>query len=241
MLCGKSIFILVSYKIIWWEGHIHTEYTLGLALFDFIPVVLSAIAVCLLARWMQGGFALSKPAWIGALTVTAGGLSKAMWKLIVVTTKTDIQIMNNALFPLLGAGFVLLAVSFLMGLLKKERWIWPVGLLVIAAFYLWSYTKLGAENPKSWSFVLLGMTAGFSTLLSLGLSGLGLARKIILSALLIFGSIGGSFYLAKLARLPDQTLALQWKEELLNTATQGAFLIGVLLLTKAMFRKANQT
>lgn len=210
-----------------------------MALFDFIPVFLSAVAVCFLARWMQGKFAFTKTTWIGALTVAAGGLSKASWKLIVVTTKNDIQILDNALFPLLGAGFVLLFLSFVFGVFKKERWVWPIALAVIAAFYIWSYTMLGASNPRAWMFVLLGMTVGFSTLLSLSLTGVCLARKKILAAFLIFGSIIGYFYLAKLARLPDQTLALQWQEELINTGSQGAFLLGALLLVQTIFRKGS--
>ena len=192
-----------------------------------------------LARWMQGRFSLFKPAWVGALLVMAGGLSKASWKLIVVTTEANPQIMSKALFPLLGAGFVFLTVSLILGLLKRERWVWPVALSLAAAFYYWSYSKVGEPNPRAWMFVLLGMTSGFSTLLSLSLSGVSAVRMKFVSALLMLASIAGSFYLAKLARLPDQTLALQWKEEMINTGSQLSFLIGVLLLIQTVFNKVR--
>jgi len=188
---------------------------------------------------MQGRFSLEKPAWIGALLLTAGGLSKATWKLIVVTTEANPQIMSTALFPLLGAGFVLLSVSLVLGLLKKDKLIWPFALIIIAAFYTWSYTKLGAQNPRAWMFVLLGMTSGFSTLLSLTLTGVSLRRRKFVVSILIFISIVGAFYLAKLARLPDQTLAVQWQAELVNTGSQALFLIGVYLLTRTIYFKGK--
>ena len=193
------------------------------------------------ARWMQGQFSLTKPAWVGAIVAGMGGLSKATWKLIVVTTGSNITVLNNALFPLLGAGFVLLTTSLICGLLKKNGLIWPVALAIIAAFYVWSWTKIGDPDPRAWTLVLLFMTAGFSTLFSLCLTGIGLARRKISAAVLIFASIAGSFYLAKLAQIPEQTLALQWKEELVNTASQGIFLIGILLLAQSVFRKPDPT
>ena len=188
---------------------------------------------------MQGKFSVAKSAWAGALLVAAGGLSKALWKLIVVTTDVDIWVMNNALFPLLGAGFTLLTVSFIFGKAGKEKWVWPVGILIIAMFYAWSYSKLEAPNPGLWMFVLLGLTSGFSTMFSLCLAGFSLVRQKFLPSILFVGGIAGSFYLTKLARIPEQTLALQWTAELINTAAQGAFLIGAVLLTKTLFTKVS--
>ena len=188
---------------------------------------------------MQGEFSISKPAWAGAIFAGLGGLSKATWKLIVVTNGADVKLLDNALFPLLGAGFTLLALSLILSLLNREKWIWPLALVIISGFYAWSWSKLGADHPRAWAFVLLGMTVGFSVLFSLSLTGVSLVRKKFVAGVLIFASIAGSFYLNYLARLPDQTLALQWKEEIVNTASQGILLIGILLLAETMFRNAK--
>ena len=219
------------------EANIHTEYTLGLALFDFIPVFLSVTGLFLAARWMQGGFSITKSAWVGALIASLGGLSKASWKLIVVVTGTNIEWMDNALFPLLGTGFALLFITLIMRLFDRDKWIWPIALAIILLFYVWSWTKLGSDDPGSWSLILLIMTAGFSTLFSLTLSGLSIARRKFLAAIAILISVGGAFYLAKLAQIPEQTLALQWKEEIINTFSQGLFLIGIISLSSTMFTR----
>lgn len=214
------------------------DYTLGLALFDLVPLALSAIALCLLAHWMQGRFSLLQPAWVGACMTIAGGASKALWKIIVVTTGKDIPIMADALFPLLGGGFTILLVTLVLLRFGMDGAVWPVALGLMAIFYVGALLLARNGEGLSWTTAMLIMTVTSSSLLLLSLSVIGISRRQYVAALLTFTSLGAAFYLARLARIPDQTLSVQWTAELVNTGGQFALLAGAYLLTQATFRSA---
>ena len=244
----------------------YSDYTLGLALFDFLPVIFSAIGLCYLACWLGGKASLAnnagisldrKPlwelpadnimkkaslanmAWLGALLVALGGLSKASWKLIVVTADIDIQILDNALFVFLGAGYSLLVVSLLSALLKTGQWSWFVaGVLVIGFWIVSHYLSLSAVESRNWSRVLLFQTVVMNTILLLTLTGMALRNGLLVGALLLLLNLAAAFLLARLANIPEQTLSLQWTEELINAAAQGAFLIAIIMLTQRVVSPA---
>ena len=204
------------------------EFTLSLALLDFVPVILSAVAFALIAVWVDGPPALHKPAWIGATLASLGGLSKATWKLLVVLTGEDIRILDNALFILLTGGFVFLFVGMAFKLWNAQKWTWPTAVVLTVAFWGAAYaTTLGPEPSRAWMFVLLGATTLVSTGLSIALIVMALRGKHMMAGLLILISVIGSFYLAYLGRL-EQTVALQWLAEVVNTFSRAAFLMGVI-------------
>ena len=203
------------------------EFTLSLALLDFVPVIFSAIAFALIALWADGAPALHKPTWIGAILASAGGFSKAIWKLLVVLTGEDIRILDNALFILLAAGFVFLFFGVALKMVNAQRWVWPTS--IVLTMGLWGaafITTVGPEAGRAWMFVLLGATTLVSTGLAIALIVISLRGKFFMAGLLIALSVVGSFYLAYIGRL-EQTVALQWLAETVNTFSRAAFLIGV--------------
>ena len=210
----------------------HHEYTLGLALFDLIPVALSVFALFTIAFWMQGRASLAKPAWVGAGMTAAGGVAKVVWKLIVVTTGVDLTILAQVLFPLLGGGFVLLAVSILLERWGREQAIWPVAGFLLLVGYGLSALFVFEGGGDRWTTVTLIMTVAGSSIFYLTLATIAAVRKQVAASALVLLSLGSAFYLAKLARLPDQTLEVQWTAEIVNASGQLAFLIGAILISR---------
>jgi len=82
------------------------------AIEDFVPVLLSAAGLWLISRWVGstdtrlGGWAI-----VGTALVALGGLSKATHKLLLTTANADVTLLDAALFPLLAAGFAVVAAS----------------------------------------------------------------------------------------------------------------------------------
>lgn len=216
------------------------EYTLGLALFDFIPLVVSSIGFLLLASWMQGGFSLAKPAWLGAVMTVTGGTSKALWKFTVVTTGVDVWFLEAAFFPLLAGGFVVLASAFLLLKFERDRLALPAALGLLAGCFGWATYQALTKGEASWSFVMLMMTIAGSSTLYLSMAGVAAARKQFISSLLIILSLGGAFYLTRLARIPEQTLGVQWTAQIVNAFAQLAFMLGVVLLIRLTFKPTAQ-
>lgn len=88
------------------------NYSLPVAIFDFVPVLLAAVAMCALARGISARHhALAPVAWAAALAIPLGGLCKASWKLIVALKQTDVTWLDDLLFVLMAPGFVALAFA----------------------------------------------------------------------------------------------------------------------------------
>ncbi|MBX3059850.1 MAG: hypothetical protein KF770_25640 [Anaerolineae bacterium] len=208
-----------------------TEYTIALALEDFIPVIFSSIGLYFVSRMVAGvDGRLGQMATIGWLLITIGGLLKATWKLLMAlsNTETNIVWMDKGMFLWMAAGFTLVAFAVwfmsetLGGRRPRRIWLGPgvVLGLSLAAILFTGFPDF-AEN--TWRFILLGvMTIGNVVLVVLLIQQ---ARRLGLNllALLFLVNIVIVFVLSGLARMPNQTIPLQWTEQLLNTVAQGAF------------------
>lgn len=84
----------------------YKQYTIGLALFDMVPVLL--FLACGLILWSM----YAKPLFLaGVIASFIGGTCKALWKLIVVVGKRDRHGLTTAFHILLPGGFVLMLLS----------------------------------------------------------------------------------------------------------------------------------
>lgn len=88
-------------------------FTVGLALFDFVPVAAFG------AAGIIGGLAMGSPLFIlgGALSFLGGHL-KATWKLILAVTGKDIAAMNKPFVPMQASGLTLMLAA---GIIKLFR------------------------------------------------------------------------------------------------------------------------
>jgi hypothetical protein len=206
-------------------------YTLGLALEDFIPVIFSSIGLYFVSRMVGNVNArLGQMASIGWILVTIGGFLKATWKLIMALTQTQTNIVwfDKGMFIWMSAGFTLLAFAlWFMGEIRSGKqpervWIGPavvLGLSLIAILF----TGFPDPNVNTWRFILLGVMTIGNVVMVILLIQQARANSQNLLAVLFLVNIVIVFILSGLARIPDQTIPLQWTEQLLNTFAQGAF------------------
>ncbi len=88
------------------------NYSIALALQDFMPVILSSVGLFYIAEMIATAEAHSRwPALLGAWLVMLGGGTKAAWKLNIAATGANIVWMDNALFVLMTPDFIFLAYT----------------------------------------------------------------------------------------------------------------------------------
>ena len=209
------------------------DYSLALALFDYLPVAMSALGLGLLAQLLSRALPEAL-GWllVGAGLVVAGGLSKATWKLIWVLTGQDIEVLDALLFICIAPGMILLACHA-----AAASWRWRNAaaavhpghnsLLLATPLLVAAGLAAAFAEGRAWFFVLLAAGATANIVLALMLVRLSwvwgrrsIGAFFLLSILLTLG-------LSALARIPEQTAALQWLEETINLVAQGCFALGV--------------
>src|SRR5215204_1896427 len=112
-----------------------TEFTLPLAILDFVPVLFTGIGLMYVIRLIFLVLpAQGRTAFLGGVMVVTGGSLRAVWKLLIVLSSGNLVVdwMGNSLFVLMAPGYVLLAWSIwqLMRSIQRKniRNIWLVPL-----------------------------------------------------------------------------------------------------------------
>ncbi len=201
-----------------------------LALHDYVPVIFSAVGLCLLA--MMGRQIHRAAGWmmtIGFVLIVAGGVLKATYKLDAATLGIAPRWWDRGMFAWMGAGFTLIAIGMWNAVRVRAGKltlspIWALPALVIALHY-GAALYLGLSNPgtRTWSFLLLGLTTiGNFVLGGLAVSmsfreGLKLAGALFIVNLVMILMLQG------MARLDQDSLMLQGTQQVLNMFSQGAF------------------
>ncbi len=85
-------------------------FTLALALVDAIPVLSFGISMVIIASRFQSPIFM-----IGATLSVIAGCCKVAWKLILGISKKDLRWLNKPFVPMQAAGFLLMAISFVLG------------------------------------------------------------------------------------------------------------------------------
>lgn len=201
------------------------DFTLSLAIVDFIPVFLSGLGLYFFTQWIKDE---TKVAQLGAILIFSGGLAKASWKLNVVLTGADIRILENFLFIGLGSGFILLAFALLRKLNQSEidtPWKTPLTVLAIIAV---AGIALESSFPDQRKWIILGIATATiaNVIFSLRLSHFCWKNGYIFVSILIFLNLVGIFALSGIARIEGITLMQQWLAELTNLTTQSFFALG---------------
>ncbi|UFS97725.1 hypothetical protein [Nocardia huaxiensis] len=199
------------------------DYPVSLAVEDFAPVLLTTWGVLLLRR-----IAARPPVVLGAaVLIGTGGFTKATAKLVAAAGGPDSELLRGLLFPLLTLGFAVLCLELVrtsVGL--TPRWL---AILAPSLTLVCAVGAIVAADPLP----MLVSTTVFATLTGIHLIELSRARGDSLAAGLFGGQLLVFFILGPLAARPDQTVALQWAEQLCNTAAQAAFLVAAWRLPAA--------
>ncbi|GIK55680.1 MAG: hypothetical protein HND44_05375 [Chloroflexi bacterium] len=209
------------------------EYTLSLALVDFLPVVFTAVGLFFIVRMVayingrQG-----RVAALGAGLTVAGGFFKAVWKLLMATSggEMDIRLLDDALFILMAPGYTLLAFSVWQTVRavrgQKTYHVWRAPVIFIGVMFALS-AALYVSRPASpaWERILLSVMVLATVMTGVLLILFSFRQKLTLAGTLFIINLVGVFLLNGLARMPEQTIALQWIEESINAISWLAFMV----------------
>ncbi len=212
------------------------EFTVPMALEDFIPVILTAVGLYFLLKVIiRRHRNLCGLACLGATLVITDGFLKAVWKLIYAASGTDIAWMKDSLFVLMGPGFIFVSWALWRGLKEeasttKQVWLLPL-LLVIPSLCLSAY--MATTYPiKSATRILLMLTTIGILFANGQIIADCLRKKMYLPVILLLINIVTIFGQAFISQLP-QTTAMHWIGQINNTVSWAAFAIAVWLWQKA--------
>jgi hypothetical protein len=199
-------------------------YSLGLALFDFVPNIAFLVGAYFLVRLvlMERGSKCGRLAMAGTLLIFLGGTLKATWKLLYSTTGADIRLLSEIQFVLLAPGFLAMLVAILL-MARKQRESGKLPLLAIAP----------------WKIPLLAVM----TICSIGAQGvltyIAFRRSARLAGMLFAIAVLCTFGMGGMAS-GEQTVAKQWIEESINSVGQISFAVGSYLLYRNFRTRQNE-
>ena len=207
------------------------EYTLSLALVDFLPVLFTVTGFLYIIRLVSSVLPeQGRIAFLGGMLVIAGGFFKAVWKLLMAVSDgtLDINWMEDGLFVFMAPGYVMFTWSVwqtarsVQGRQTLNAWVFPIifsALLLSVSFYLFD----ALPGSPAWERILLSVTVLANVISGILLVTFAFRQKLAISGWLFILNLLGIFVLNGLARLPEQPIALQWIEEGINTVSWLAF------------------
>ena len=198
------------------------EFTVPMALADFVPVFLFGISGVLMQRDLYNK--MPKYAFAcfaaGVVNIFMAGFLKALWKLLYAMGVCDFHVLNTMFLPTQSLGFLLagLGILIMMGQRKK--------VMLAAAPPLFSGTFLFV------GMMVLGLGAICGSLATLAVR---MKKKALVPVFflcfLCYMSMG------YLASRDSASVALNWIEQGVNTLGQILLLWGVLSLHRAGLRE----
>ena len=193
------------------------DFSVSMALVDYIPVFCFAAAAVLLMRDLynkmsKGAFALFAA---GSINIICAGALKATYKLLYASAVCDFEALNNMFFPVQSIGFLLAGIGILAMVCHKQA--------------------------KSAAFVVVPpVFSGTFVFVALMVAGLGLMDAVlcILSVRLKKAGVIALFALSFICSLCMGYLSsrdfaeasMNWIAEGVNIVGQGGFLAGVIWL-----------
>ncbi len=195
------------------------DFSVSMALVDYIPVILFAAAVILLMRDLyermrKDAFALFAA---GSIDIVCAGALKATYKLLYAAGICNFEALNAMFFPVQSLGFLMAGIGMVLMLCGSKK-----------------HTVVAAAPPLfTGTFVFVGLMV----------TGLGMVSTVlcILAARLKKSPAMVCFIVAFVCSMcmgylssQDFTQAfMNWMAEIINIVGQGALLTGTVILHKA--------
>ena len=199
------------------------EFSIPMALMDFVPVLLFGVAAVLLQRDLYGKMTKYAFACLAAGAVDAflAGFLKAMWKLLYAAGVCDFQLLNTVFLPMQSLGLLLCGLGVVLMLCGKKT------------------GKLRAVAPPVFSgtFLFIGMMVLGLGGLCAGLSVISVRMKkggaVALFALCFLCYMGMGY----LSSRDSASASVNWIEQGVNCLGQALLLVGTLILHRAGLRE----
>lgn len=195
------------------------DFSISMALVDYIPVIFFAIAATILMRDLynkmsKGAFALFSA---GVINVTIAGALKATWKLLYAAGICDFQALDSMFFPVQSIGFLLAGIGIFAMLVHRQT----------------KATLVAVVPPVfSGTFVFVGLMVAGLGVMDTALCVLALKLKrpalIAIFAVSFICSLGMGY----LSSQNFAEAAMNWIAEGVNVVGQGTLLLGTVLLHK---------
>ena len=197
------------------------EFTVPMALVDYIPVLLFGAAAVLLQRDLYNKMPKYSFACFAAGTINLfiAGFLKATWKLLYALGICNFQSLNTMFLPTQSIGFLLAGLGVVLMLAGRKRRVLAVVPPVFGGTMLFI------------SMMVLGLGAICS-----GLSVVAVRMKKSSAALLFVLSFLCSMGMGYLSSRDAASAAVNWIEQGVNCVGQGAMLLGALTLHRAGLR-----
>ena len=195
------------------------DFSVSMALADYIPVAFFAIAAIILMRDLYNkmskvSFALFSA---GSINIVCAGALKATYKLLYATGACDFEALNHMFFPVQSIGFLLAGIGVLLMVLPKKKG-----------------TTLSSAVPPVFSgtFVFVGLMVAGLGLIDTVLSILCVKlKKPWLISLFVLSFIC-SLCMGYLSSQDFAKASMNWIAEGVNVVGQGTFLLGAYFLHK---------
>ena len=194
------------------------DFSIGMALVDYIPVLFFAIGAMILIGDLYNKmnkivFAIFSS---GVMNVMLAGFFKATWKLLVASGVSGFDKLNAMFFPMQTLGFLFAGIAIILMLTQKKK------------------AHLAMEPLTL--ICIIGMVGGLGCL-DAGLCVL--AKKMKKPALIavFVASFVCCLGMGYLSSKDFEQAAMNWIAEGVNVVGQGTFLLGVWMLHKAGLRE----
>lgn len=195
------------------------NFTIPMALMDFVPVVFFGVSAVLLLRDLYNKMSVGVYVLLsaGSVNVFLAGFCKALWKLLYAANICDFPALEEMFMPVNSLGLLFVGLSFIIMLCRKKK-----GALLSVAPPVFA---------SSMPFIVMmvvglgGMCAGLSVLAA-KMKRRGIITLFVLSFVcaMAMGYMSGQ----------DSTLSwVNWAEQSINTVSQGCLMAGVIALHRA--------
>ena len=195
------------------------EFSVSMALVDFIPVLLFGAASVILMRDLynkmsKGAFALFAA---GTIDVTCAGALKALYKLLYAAGVCDFTPLSDMFFPVQSIGFLLAGIGMIAMLCHRQK---EPGALAVAPVVF-------KGTPIFVSFMILGigMINASLCVLAKKIKKPGLIVLFVLAFLCMLG-------MGYLSTRNFENASMNWIAECVNVVGEGLLLLGALLMHK---------
>jgi len=195
------------------------NFTIPMALMDFVPVAFFGVSAVLLLRdlynkMFKGAYALLAA---GSVNVFLAGFCKALWKLLYAANICDFVALEEMFMPVNSIGLLFVGLSLIGMLLWKRKGamlsVAPVPFVSSMPFIMMMVVGLG------------GMCAALSVIAAKMKRG-----KVMILFVLSFVCAMAMGYMSS----QDSTQAwVNWAEQTINTVSQLCLMLGVIALHKA--------
>ena len=220
--------------------HYAEDYSLIMGLVDLLPVILFALAGCIIIKEMFNK--LRKPFAVmvcsGVTLSLTAGLFKAIWKILLALNVCDFYPFNIMFMPTQSLGFVLMGVGLLSLLFpikkaKEEKVnmiVWPLLIAILAGT---------PATQVDGNIAFIAMLVIGEAMIATSLSYLAVKNKKWLCLVLFIVSFIGLMIMGAMKPLSTKmslsVTAANWIEQSVNIVAQVSLLAGCFLLNKKGF------